>query len=84
MEVAFFFLPEYYIHLYFLIGQSILMNVFESRFCPSVLRLGGLCLIFLKMTKLGDEEDGRIKSSSNTLEIKAKIGIIWETLKVSS
>lgn len=36
------------------------------------------------MDKLGDEEDGGIKSSSNALEIKAKVGIIWETLKVSS
>lgn len=36
------------------------------------------------MAKPGDEGDGGIKSSSNALEIKAKLGIIWETLKVSS
>lgn len=31
--------------------------------------MGGLCLIFLKMSKLGDEEVGGIKSSFNNLEI---------------
>lgn len=33
------------------------MDIFRFRFCPSVLRLGNLCLIFLKMGKLRDEEN---------------------------